>query len=73
MSKSTITAKGQITVPRQVREQPDAGPGRRLVPNAMPNGTLMVRARTRWLLDLAGSLKSPDGRVVPIADMKGWR
>ena len=69
MSKSTITARGQTTVPRQVREQPDAGPGRRLVPN---NGTLMVRARTRSLLDLAGSLKSPDGRVVPIADMKGW-
>lgn len=73
MAESTITAKGQTTVPRQVREQLGVGPGTRLVWHVMPNGALLVRAKTRSLLDLAGSLKSPDGKRVPIEDMKGWR
>ncbi len=73
MPESTITAKGQTTVPRQVREQLGVGPGTRLVWHVMPNGTLLVRAKTRSLLDLAGSLRSPDGKRVPIADMNGWR
>ena len=73
MSESTITAKGQTTVPRQVREQLGVGPGTRLVWHVMPNGTLIERAKTRSLLDLAGSLKSPDGKRVPIEDMNGWR
>ncbi len=73
MSESTITAKGQTTVPRQVREQLGAGPGTRLVWHILPNGTLLVRAKTRSLLDLAGSLKAPDGKRVSIEDMKAWR
>lgn len=47
MSESTTTAKGQTTVPRQVREHLGAGSGKRLVWNVMPNGTLAVRAKTR--------------------------
>jgi AbrB family looped-hinge helix DNA binding protein len=73
MSESTITAKGQTTVPRQVRERLGAGPGTRLVWHFMPNGTLLVRAKTRSLLDLAGSLKAPEGKRVAIEDMKAWR
>jgi bifunctional DNA-binding transcriptional regulator/antitoxin component of YhaV-PrlF toxin-antitoxin module len=73
MTESTITAKGQTTVPRQVRDQIGAGPGTRLVWHVMPNGTLLVRAKTKSLLDLAGTLSSPDGKVVPVDDMSGWR
>lgn len=73
MSESTITAKGQTTVPREVRERLGAGPGTRLVWHIMPNGSLIVRAKTHSLLSLAGSLKAPDGKRVPIADMKAWR
>ena len=73
MSESTITAKGQTTVPRQVREQLGAGPGTRLVWHVMPDGSLMVRAKTLSVLDLAGSLKSPKGKRVSIEDMNAWR
>ena len=73
MHESTITAKGQTTVPRQVREKLGVGPGTRLVWHVMPNGSLIVRAKTRSLLDLAGSLQSPDGECVPVEDLKGWR
>ena len=73
MAESTITAKGQTTVPRQVREQIGAGPGTKLVWHVMPTGSVIVRAKTHSLLTLAGSLKSPDGKTVPLEDLNGWR
>lgn len=73
MSQSTITAKGQTTVPREVRDRIGAGPGTRLVWNVMPDGSLVVRAKTRSILDMAGMLKSPDGKRVSIEDMNAWR
>ena len=73
MAESTITAKGQTTVPRQVREQLGAGPGTKLVWHVMPNGSLIVRVKTRSLLALAGSLKAPDGKTVPLEELNGWR
>jgi bifunctional DNA-binding transcriptional regulator/antitoxin component of YhaV-PrlF toxin-antitoxin module len=73
MTESTITAKGQTTVPRQVRDQIGAGPGTRLVWHVLPNGSMLVRAKTKSLLELAGSLTSPDGKVVPVEDMNAWR
>ena len=73
MAESTITAKGQTTVPRQVREQLGVGPGTRLVWHVMPDGSLIVRAKTLSILDLAGSLKAPKGKRVSIEDMNAWR
>ena len=73
MSESTITAKGQTTVPRAVREQIGAVPGTRLVWHVMPDGSLIVRAKTLSILDLAGTLKAPAGKKVSIEDMNAWR
>ena len=73
MSESTITAKGQTTVPREVRERLGAGPGTRLVWHIMPNGSLIVRAKTHSLLSLQGMLKSPHGEPVPVEEMNAWR
>ncbi|MDQ6681167.1 MAG: type II toxin-antitoxin system PrlF family antitoxin [Pseudomonadota bacterium] len=73
MAESTVTAKGQTTVPRQVREQLGVGPGTRLVWHVMPGGGLIVRAKTHSVLDLAGSLKSPKKKTVPIEAMNAWR
>lgn len=73
MSESTITAKGQTTVPRQVRDELGAGPGTRLVWHVMPSGALIVRAKTHSVLSLAGSLKSPKKKAVAVDDMNPWR
>lgn len=71
--ESTITAKGQTTVPAQVRELIHAAPGTRLVWTVMPDGTIVVRAKTRSILELAGTLKAPKGRRVSVAQMNAWR
>jgi len=73
MSESTITAKGQTTVPRQVREQLGVGPGTRLVWHLMPGGGLIVRAKTHSVLELQGMLKSAKKKPVPVEAMNPWR
>ena len=73
MAESTLTAKGQTTVPADIRALVQAKPGTRLVWTAMPDGTIIVRAKTRSILDLAGMLKAPKGKRVTVEDMNPWR
>jgi hypothetical protein len=39
----------------------------------MPDGTIIVRAKTRSILDMAGMLKAPKGPPVRVEDMNAWR
>lgn len=73
MAESTLTAKGQTTVPAQVREALGCQPGTRLVWHVAPDGSILVRAKTKSLLSLAGSLTAPMGRHVAVEDMNAWR
>jgi antitoxin PrlF len=73
MAESTITAKGQTTVPADIRALVHAKPGTRLVWSAMPDGTIIVRAKTKSILDMAGMLKAPKGKRVSVDDMNPWR
>jgi antitoxin PrlF len=73
MAESTITAKGQTTVPSQVRALVGAAPGTRLVWHVMPDGSIIVRAKTKSILAMAGSLKAPKGKHVSVDAMNAWR
>jgi len=73
MTESTITAKGQTTVPAHVRERMGATPGTRLVWHVLPDGSVFVRAKSKSILALAGALKPPKGKRVAIKDMNAWR
>ena len=73
MTESTITAKGQTTVPAAVRAQVHAKPGTRLVWSVAPDGTIIVRAKTKSILDMAGMVKAPRGKHVAIDAMNPWR
>ncbi len=73
MTESTITAKGQTTVPADIRALVHAQPGTRLVWSVMPDGTIIVRAKTKSLLDLAGLVKVPKRKRVAVEDMNPWR
>jgi AbrB family looped-hinge helix DNA binding protein len=73
MTESTITSKGQTTVPADIRALVHAKPGTRLVWSVMPDGTIIVRAKTKSILDMAGMLKAPKGKHVSVNDMNPWR
>ena len=73
MAESTITSKGQTTVPLEVRKSIGGAPGTRLVWHVMPDGGVIVRAKNKSILDLAGVLKAPKGKRVAVEDMNAWR
>jgi antitoxin PrlF len=76
MAESTITANEQTTVPADIRALVDAKAGTGLVWSAMPDGTIIVRGKTKSILDMAGLLKAPkakNGKHLSIDDMNPWR
>ena len=57
MVTSTVTDKGQTTVPREIREALALGPRQRLVWETRKDGSAVIRPLTS-VMDLAGCLKS---------------
>jgi antitoxin PrlF len=69
MSEATLTSKGQITIPADIRKSMAINPKDRLTFTPMPDGTVVMRAKTKSIKDLKGMLKPPQGTTVSIADM----
>jgi len=69
MTDSTITSKGQTTVPADIREFLGAKPGVRLLWLKAPDGSVIVRSKSRTIADVAGLLEAPEGVHVPVEDM----
>ncbi len=70
MSEATLTSKGQITIPSDIRKSMAINPKDRLTFTPMPDGTVVLRAKTKFIKDLKGMLKPPNGGSVAIADMR---
>lgn len=60
MATSTLTAKGQTTVPQKVREHLGLKPGDKIDFVIEADGSVRLRTKTRRLADLAGFLARPD-------------
>jgi AbrB family looped-hinge helix DNA binding protein len=63
VQKATITSKGQLTIPKQVREQLGLKPGDRLAFDLDGDAILLRVEKRRTLEELRGSL--PAGRGYP--------
>ena len=70
MTESTITAKGQTTVPADIRQAIGGAPGTRLVWHALNDGRLFVRVKNKSILDLKGRFTPPKGKHVAIEDLR---
>ncbi len=66
---ATITSKGQVTLPKSVREKLNLKPGDRLDFQVMPDGTFIGRPATRSALDIVGILARPGRKPVSIQEM----
>jgi AbrB family looped-hinge helix DNA binding protein len=69
MSKATVTSKGQITIPKAVREALGLEPGDRIAFHICDDGTVVFVPETVDLRDLFGVLK-PKVRGITVEDMK---
>lgn len=70
MSEATITSKGQVTLPAELRKAMGLSAGERVVFTMLDDGTTVMRAKTRSMLELKGLLKATaKKRKVSVADM----
>lgn len=68
MQESTITTKGQTTLPKDVRQALDLKPGDKLRYLILDDGEVRI-IRARSARDLAGALRSLTQRVVTLDEM----
>lgn len=68
MSEATVTSKGQITIPSDVRRSMGLAAGKRVVFTPMGDGSTVMRAKTKSVLELRGALGKPRKRI-PVEKM----
>jgi len=67
MSEATVTSKGQVTIPAEIRRAMRLTAGERVVFTQLDDGTTVFRAKRRSILELRGLLKPARGRRRPVA------
>ena len=73
MKHSKITSKGQVTVPKEIREHLHVKPGDRIRFIRQADGTVVLRPAGRPLADLAGALHDPTRTPMSVEDMNEAR
>ncbi|HKB10353.1 MAG TPA: AbrB/MazE/SpoVT family DNA-binding domain-containing protein [Vicinamibacterales bacterium] len=69
MPTATLTSKGQVTIPREVREHLGVDTGDRLSFVVQDDGSVVVRPVTRHVRELGGLLFRAGRRSVSVAEM----
>lgn len=77
MLAATMTSKGQITVPKEVRDELRLRPGAKIRFARAGNGAWSLFPRTGDVMDLAGMLYDPNRRTLTLEEMEeaiadGW-
>lgn len=66
---TTLTSKGQTTIPKEIRDHLGMKTGDRISFTLMPDGTVSMRVKNKSILDLAGSLHEAGRKAVPVEEM----
>jgi len=61
VSEATMTSKGQVTIPAEIRKSLGLTAGERVVFTQLHDGTTAMRAKTRSILELKSALKPARG------------
>lgn len=69
-AETTMTVKGQVTVPREIRDRLGLKSGDKMAFTMRSDGTVVMRPKTRRFADLAGSLTRPGQPSVSIGEMR---
>jgi antitoxin PrlF len=68
-TESTLTSKGQTTVPKAIRESLRLKPGDRISFTPMPDGTVLMRVKNKSVMSLAGSLRRRGRKALPVEEL----
>src|ERR1700687_2159498 len=69
MPTATITSKGQITIPLEVRQRLDLKPGDRVEFQFGPTGEVSFTSKRMPFEEVRGMLQGPNQKVVTIREM----
>ena len=70
MTSATLTSKGQVTIPKDIRDYLHLHPGDQIDYVVEKNGTVTIHAATINVMQLKGILKSKISKAVSIKDME---
>ena len=66
---ATLTSKGQTTIPKEIREGLGMKPGDRMTFTLMPDATVVMRVKSRSVIDLGGMLHKKGRKPIPIEQL----
>ena len=64
---ATLTSKGQTTIPKEIRDRLGLQPGDRMTFTLMPDKTVVMRMKTKSVMELAGFLRKKGRKPLAIA------
>lgn len=67
--ESTVTSKGQLTLPKRVRDQLEIGAGTRLAIEVTRDGRIVMRKLSGRVGDIVGLLGRAKGRPRTVSEM----
>jgi len=68
-TESTLTSKGQITVPKAISESLHMRPGDRITVTPMPDGTALMGVKNKSVMGLAGRLRRRVRKALPVEEL----
>jgi AbrB family looped-hinge helix DNA binding protein len=69
MSTAKLTSKGQLTLPKAIRDALRLNPGDKVRFVKLDDGSYAIRPATRSIMELSGMLYDPNRKPVTIAEM----
>ena len=66
---TTLTSKGQTTIPKQVRDALGMKAGDRITFTLLPDGVVLMRVKNKSVMNVAGSLRKHGRKALAIAQL----
>lgn len=68
-AESTLTSKGQTTIPKDIRDRLRMKTGDRMTFTLMADGTVLLRVKNKSVMSLAGSLRKKGQKPLPVEEL----
>jgi antitoxin PrlF len=68
-TESTLTSKGQTTIPKEIRDSLHMKAGDRMTFTLMPDATVVMRVKSKSVTELAGALHKKGRKPVPVGQL----
>lgn len=66
---ATLASKGQTTIPKEIRDRFSMNSGDRMTFTLMPDGTAVMRVKSKSVSELAGALRKKGRKPVPVEQL----